>query len=302
MHKIKALLFVCFLILNSFVFAAYKDSVNLYIQIQDIWDLDYNKSTVQANFYLVMEGYKSDSSKTIYLLNGETLSCDTINNDTTRYFVIQIKALMKTEFDFSDYPLDDQKLVFRFEPYRYASEQVFYSMLEQNVFVDTMHIKGWDVGKIQFKNNKIVYHIKEKDGFHDYAYNNAFFTIPITRKNRVLNLMKSFLPSIIALIIIYIGFFIPIKKVESRFNISLGSLFVVISNFIVIQSYLPEMASLTLIEKLNLITLVIIVFTIMYFAITYYKRKSPVALRMIRITYIFVSLVLYLGMGLLFFV
>ncbi len=298
----KSLIILCLFFIVTETYATKRDSVNIYIQIQDIWNLDYNKSTVEVNFYLLFEGYKNDSSKTVYLLNGETKSCDTINNDTAKYFVLQFKAIMKTDFDFIDYPLDNQKIIIKMEPYRYARDQVFYSFHDQNIFVDTVHIKGWDVGKIQFSNNTITYKIREKDGIHEYAYNDAYFTIPITRKNGFFNLMKSFLPSIISLIIIYIGFFVPSSKLESRFNIALGSLFVVISNFIVIQSYLPEIASLTLIEKLNLLALIIIVFTIFYFALTYLKRNSKKSLKKLKIGYVVFSVFFYTWMVLLFFI
>lgn len=272
-----------------------KDSVNIYVQVQDVWDLDYSKSTVMVNFYLMMEGYQNDTSKTIYLLNGDVLSCDTISEDTTlKYFALQIKALVKTDFDFNRFPLDRQKIVIKLEPYMYANSVTFYSKPDQNIFVDTNHLKGWNAKNIEFQNKNITYRLKEKDGFKEYTYNDVYFTIPITRQNAFFNLMKAFLPSLISLVIIYIGFFVPSSKLESRFNISLGSLFVVISNFIVIQSYLPEIASLTLIEKLNLITLFIIVLTILYFALSNLKRNEKKIMRQIRAAYIAATAFLYM--------
>jgi hypothetical protein len=289
-------IFLVFIIAVSAVSAKAlkKDSVNIYVQVQDVWDLDYNKSTVMVDFYLMMEGYANDTSKTIYLLNGEVLSCDTINDDTTlKYFALQIKALIKTDFNFTRFPLDGQRIILKFEPYMYANSITFYSKADQNIYVDTVHLKGWDAEEINFQNKPITYRLKEKDGFKEYKYNDVYFTIPITRQNGFFNLMKAFLPSLIALIIIYIGFFVPNTQLESRFNISLGSLFVVISNFIVIQQYLPEIANLTLIEKLNLITLIIIVLTIFYFALSNLKRNEKKVIKRIRTVYVITTLLLY---------
>lgn len=287
------LIFIIFLSAAS-AKALKKDSVNIYIQVQDVWDLDYSKSTVMVNFYLMIEGYQNDTSKTIYLLNGDILSCDTINDDTTlKYFAVQIKALVKTDFDFTRFPLDKQKIMLKLEPYMYASSVTFYSKQDQNIFVDTIHLKSWDAQQIEFQNKNITYRLKEKDGFHEYKYNDVYFMIPIKRQNAFFNLMKAFLPSLISLIIIYIGFFVPNTQLESRFNISLGSLFVVITNFIVIQSYLPEIASLTLIEKLNLITLFIIVMTILYFALSNLKRNEKKIMMRIRAAYIVATIILY---------
>jgi hypothetical protein len=288
--------FFSFVILFSFQAKALKkDSVNIYVQVQDVWDLDYNKSTVMVDFYLMIEGYQNDTSKTIYLLNGDILSCDTINDDTTlKYLSLQIKALIKTDFNFERFPLDGQKIILKFEPYMYASSVTFYSRPDQNIFVDTLHLKGWKTENVEFYNKLITYKLKEKDGFHEYKYNDVYFTIPIVRENAFFSLMKAFLPTLISLIIIYIGFFVPNHQLESRFNISVGSLFVVISNFIVIQSYLPEIASLTLIEKLNLIALFIIVLTIFYFALSNLKREEPKVMKRIRKAYIVVTAVMYI--------
>jgi hypothetical protein len=265
------------------------------MQVLDVWDLDYNKSTVMVEFYLMMEGYKNDTSKTIYLLNGEMLSCDTISDDSTsRYLALQIKAQIKTDFDFERFPLDKQNIILKLEPYMYANSVTFYSRPDQNIFIDSLHLKGWDAKTIQFQNKLVTYKLKEKDGFHEYKYNDVYFTIPIKRQNALLSLMKAFLPSLISLIIIFIGFFVPNHQLESRFNLSLGSLFVVISNLIVIQSYLPEIASLTLIEKLNIITMVIIVLTIFYFALSNLKKDQKKVLDRIRIAYVCVAFILFM--------
>ncbi|MFH0865473.1 MAG: hypothetical protein V1904_04730 [Bacteroidota bacterium] len=193
---IKVLLVFLIAVSAVSVKAQKKDSVNIYVQVQDVWDLDYSKSTVMVDFYLMMEGYENDTSKTIYLLNGEVLSCDTINDDTTlKYFALQMKALIKTDFNFSRFPLDDQKIILKFEPYMYANSITFYSKPDQNIFVDSAHLKGWDTKKIEFYNKLITYKLREKDGFHEYKYNDAYFTIPITRQNGFFNLMKAFYPA-----------------------------------------------------------------------------------------------------------
>jgi hypothetical protein len=72
---------------------------------------------------------------------------------------------------------------------------------------------------------------------------------------------KMFLGMYIAFLIAYVCFYIHADGMDSRFGLSVGSLFAVIGNKYIIDSSLPESTSFTLVDTLHGITLFFI-FTI----------------------------------------
>ena len=66
----------------------------------------------------------------------------------------------------------------------------------------------------------------------------------------------------IAFLISYICFYIHADSMDSRFGLSVGSLFAVIGNKYIIDSSLPESASFTLVDLLHGITLLFILLVI----------------------------------------
>ena len=269
---IKYILF--FLVFIQFSAIAQKDSVNCSIQIQDLWDLDLNKSTVMVDFNLVVT-YKKPEHKKFNFLNSTIISIDTlVNDDSAKFFTVRIIAELRTNFDFNSYPLDKQKIIIKLEPYLYFDELVCFSNKKQNIFIDKTNLNGWKTDSIRFSNPVSVYKIEESNGENIYKYSAVLFEIPIVRKRQFFYFTKFFLPSLISILIIYIGFLLPPKQIEPRLNLSLGSLFVMISNFIVIQQMLPSISTITLIEKINIVSLVIISLTILFFSLSYrFKDK-----------------------------
>ena len=66
---------------------------------------------------------------------------------------------------------------------------------------------------------------------------------------------KMFLGMYVAFLIAYICFYIHADGIDSRFGLSVGSLFAVIGNKYIIDSALPESTSFTLVDTLHGLTL-----------------------------------------------
>lgn len=188
--------------------------------------------------------------------------------------VIRFIAELRTNFDFNDYPLDRQNIIIKLEPYLYWDSLYCFSVPAQNVFIDKLNLNGWNADTIIANNNIAEYVVYEYTGYKTYKYSQVSFEIPICRKNYFFYLIKFFLPSLISILIIYIGFILTPSQIESRLNLSVGSLFVMISNFIVTQQMLPDISTITLIEKINIVSLVIIFLTILFFSISFKFKEQ----------------------------
>jgi hypothetical protein len=87
---------------------------------------------------------------------------------------------------------------------------------------------------------------------------------------------KMFLGMYIAFLIAYVCFFIHADGMDSRFGLSVGSLFAVIGNKYIIDSALPESTSFTLVDTLHGITLFFIfaVITATAYSLRLVKRNQ----------------------------
>ncbi|MBU0490044.1 MAG: hypothetical protein KKD31_19060 [Bacteroidetes bacterium] len=290
------LLFFCLSFLTN-VALAERDSVNCYIEIQDLWDLDLNSSTVNADFYLVLE-YEDTLNRKIDLINGTIVSIDTIIDDQTAHILsLRYNAILRIKLDFDKYPLDQQMITIIFEPFQYYETQVFFSMKEQNILVKDLSLTGWEAKEILFSSKIQSYLIHERNGAKKYTYSVAVFDIPIKRKNGGMYFLKTFVPSFISLLIIYFGLFFKSTQIEPRLNLSVGSLFVMISNFIVTQQMLPELSTITLIEKINILTLIIIMLTILYYSLAFrfHHKLKPRQWHRLNFLIVFITLSFFVG-------
>lgn len=268
------------------------DSINCYIHVQDIWDLDYNKSTVKIDFFIILE-YNNKDSLNFTLLNGTILDREIQFFDSTsihKFYIERIQAENRIKFDFDRFPLDRQYIEIMLEPNSYADKQIFYSTPKQNIFVGETHLNGWNTSKINFSSSKSTYLINERYGAQKYQYEVAKFSIPLIRKNPILYFFKTFITTLISILIIYFGFLLPPKMIEPRLNLSVGSLFVMISNLIVTQQLLPDVSAISLIEKLNIGSLVLISFTILYFSIVFKYHTRIKHVNWSNINYIFIAI------------
>ncbi len=287
-----------FLVVTKASFSQKADSVNCYLQLQDLWDLDLNKGTIMADFYLNME-YKHKANREMHLLNGSIIKIDTIiSNDTIKKMSIRINAELRTNFKYDKFPLDNQKIGIEFEPYQYLDNLVLYSEEGQNICVDTIHLNGWKVSDIRFTPKINRYKIYEDKKVTEYSYSSIFFEVPIIRENKISYFLKTFLPSIVSILILYVGFVLSSNQIDLRLNLAIGSLIVLISNFVVTQNYLPDLSLFTVIEKLNIGSLIIALITILFFALSYkYKDKlTKKEWTYANVTYIIITAIIFIVM------
>jgi len=271
------------------------DSVNCFVEIQDIWDIDFDRGTSMVDFYLTIK-YGKPYNIDFYLLNGEINTLDTVINNTDKnYLTVRIVAEIRNSFEFKKYPLDRQEIAIKIEPFLYAQDVILFSEPYQNTYVGEIHLNGWETEQISYKSKITTYRVNEDNKIKGYSYSNAIFVVPIIRDQRFLYAFKIFIPSIISILIIYIGFLITPSNIESRLNLSVGSLFVMISNFIVTQQMLPNVSSITLVEKVNILGLIIVFLTILHFALGFrFKTKlSGNAWKLLKLTFVGLTAMLY---------
>jgi hypothetical protein len=105
---------------------------------------------------------------------------------------------------------------------------------------------------------------------------------------------KMFLGMYIAFLIAYVCFYIHADGMDSRFSLSVGSLFAVIGNKYIIDSSLPETTSFTLVDTLHGLTLFFIFIIISATAYSLVLVKKNQIKKAARFDMIFAQIVLFL--------
>lgn len=287
MQKILLLLSLCFF--TTFAIAqtadsatiARPDTVKLGIYVTSIHDIDFKQKEYNINFWIWLK-YKKRAFDFIHNLeipNAKTFTTAYTTIDSsgeTVYLQMKMQCTMKDSWKIDNFPFDRQTLRLSFENSQFDSTKLIFvadtiganydvRIDKTGKFNNNRVINGWLIDTFEMSSKGRVY----KTAFGDdsmnadpqVTYSALRIKIGITREASGL-FWKMFLGMYIAFMIAFICFFIHSDGMDSRFGLSVGSIFAVIGNKYIIDSSLPESTSFTLVDTLHGLTLTAIFFVI----------------------------------------
>ncbi|MBL7732419.1 MAG: hypothetical protein JNM88_14665, partial [Chitinophagaceae bacterium] len=246
------------------------DTVKTGIYITSVHDIDFKQKEYSASFWLWLKYTNKDFD---FVNNLEVPQAKTVEKvfttvDTSGgrvYILMKLLCVMKDSWKISNFPFDVQKLRISFENSQYDSRYLVFApdTLGEN-FDKRFTLRGWNIDSCVISSNIRKY--ETAFGDDRYAQPKAEYGVyrvrlSITRQAGGL-FWKMFLGMYVAFLISFICFFIHADGMDSRFGLSVGSLFAVVGNKYIIDSSLPESSSLTLVDILHGITLIFIVLII----------------------------------------
>jgi len=181
------------------------------------------------------------------------------------YLLMKLQCVMKDSWRIANFPFDRQTLRFSIENSQYDSRYLlFVADTLGNHYDRRFTLSGWRVDSCLLMTGTKIY----ETGFGDESlakprteYSNFRVRLVIRRDASGL-FWKMFTGMYIAFLIAYVCFYIHPDGIDSRFGLSVGSLFAVIGNKYIIDSALPESTSFTLVDTLHGLTLLFILCTI----------------------------------------
>jgi len=125
-------------------------------------------------------------------------------------------------------------------------------------------VAGWNISNIDVKTGLQTYESTFGDlSLKEPRSNYASFKVNIFIERNAWGLFfKIFLCMYVSFLISYMCFFIHADSMESRFGLSVGSLFAAVGNKYIIDSILPESSTFTLVDSLHALTFIGILATI----------------------------------------
>ena len=175
--------------------------------------------------------------------------------------LMKVQCVMKDSWRINNFPFDRQRLRLSIENAQFdASQLVFVADTSGQHFDKRFTLSGWSIDSFDISTGKKIYETNfgdESIAVPQSEYSAMKVKIGIKRDAWGL-FWKMFTGMYIAFLISYVCFYIHADSIDSRFGLSVGSLFAAIGNKYVIDSSLPESTSFTLVDTLHGLTLLFI--------------------------------------------
>jgi hypothetical protein len=239
------------------------DTVTVGIYIVSVHDVDFKQKEYTISFWLWLKYKNKDFD---FVKNLEVPQAKSVDKafsvlDTSGEMVslqMKMQCVMKDNWKIENFPFDQQKLRLSIENSQYDSRSlVFKPDTVGKNFDPRFLLRGWVIDSCIVSNGVKAY----ETGFGDeslarpHTEYSTFKTRLSIHRDAAGLFWKMFLGMYIAFLIAFICFFIHADGIDSRFGLSVGSLFAVIGNKYIIDSALPESSSFTLVDTLHGVTL-----------------------------------------------
>lgn len=165
------------------------------------------------------------------------------------------------QWDVSNFPFDRQVLQIIMEDSELDSSGVQYVADTHNSKVDqNVHLSDWKIVDFNIQAPLITYQTTYGDPDlvnGDSTYSRVTVSITIERQGARL-FFNMFLALYVAFILSALAFFIPLENTSARLGLATASIFSAIGNKYVVDSMLPPTTTLTLVDKIQILTFLFI--------------------------------------------
>lgn len=249
---------------------AVPDTVKVGIYFISLHDIDFRQKEYTVRFWLWFRCKSKvfDFAKNVEVPNAKSIENTDNYTDTANgqiFTLMKMKCIMKESWKVDNYPFDKQKLEIHIENSQFDSRSlVFVIDTSGKQFDPELTIAGWDISKIDVLTGLRGYETTFGDNTLNKPHSDyASFTVDVFIERNAWGLFfKLFLCMYVSFFISYMCFYIHFNSIESRFGLSVGSLFAAVGNKYIIDSILPESSTFTLVDSLHAFTFVSILMTI----------------------------------------
>jgi hypothetical protein len=257
---------LCFLLLLSATASAQKpppDTVKAGIYITSVHDIDFKQKEYSVSFWLWLK-YKNKEFN--FLDNLEIPMAKEVNRsfatvDTTNgqvYLQMRLQCKMKDSWKISNFPFDKQTLRISIENSQFDKDALVFAPDNVGKHFDPRFVlNGWNIDSTIVSSGIKKYETAfgDEEALTPHSEYGTFRMRLVIHRNSSGLFWKMFLGMYIAFLIAYVCFYIHADGMDSRFGLSVGSLFAVIGNKYIIDSALPESTTFTLVDTLHGLTL-----------------------------------------------
>jgi hypothetical protein len=261
------------------------DTVKAGIYITSIHNIDFKEKeyTIDLWLWLRYKNHMLDFYQNLEVPQAKTVikSYATIDSsDGQIYLLMKLQCVMNDSWKINNFPFDSQTLRFAVENSQFDRKQMIF-------VVDTMGkkydprftISGWSISTLTDSADIKVYETAfgDKTILKPHEEYSRFITRIKIGRHALGLFWKMFLGMYVSFLTAFVCFYIHIDNSDSRFSLSVGSLFAAVGNNYIVEASLPESVTFTLVDMLHGITLVCILVIIVcnVISLNLYKSDKP---------------------------
>ncbi|MBO9674339.1 MAG: hypothetical protein J7577_12900 [Sphingobacteriaceae bacterium] len=252
------------------------DTVKTGIYVTSIHDIDFKDKEYTISFWLWLK-YKNKEfnfADNLEVPQAKTVSksfstVDSIGNEV--YMLMKLQCVMKDSWSINNFPFDHQVLRLSIENSQFdSSSLIFVPDTLGKQYDPRFTLRGWNIDSLKTSAANKIYETAFGDpGIKVPRTEYSSYKVRIGISRDAFGLFwKMFLGMYVAFLIAYMCFYIHADSIDSRFGLSVGSLFAVIGNKYIIDGSLPESTTFTLVDTLHGITLIFILVVIVSTALS----------------------------------
>jgi len=259
--KFVALLFCCLFI--TCIAKATPDTVRTGIYVTSVHNIDFKDMEYTVDFWLWLK-YKNkdfDFLQNLEIPQAKTVtkSFSTVDSSNGEMYVqMKIQCVMKDSWKINNFPFDRQALRLSLENSQFDSKALVFVPDERGKHFDPRFtLKGWNIDSFIVTSGIKKYETDFGDNTlpSPHTEYSAYRVRMSLSRDATPLFWKMFLGMYLAFMISYMCFYIHADNIDSRFGLSVGSLFAAIGNKYIIDSSLPDSSTFTLVDTLHGITL-----------------------------------------------
>lgn len=257
------------------------DTVRIGAFINDIYDINLGEKSFSAQFW-VWFNYKKHELNPLESL--EIPNAKSVENSLSfvedKGGIIwaskKVNAVLKKDWDVRKFPFDEQQMNIELEESNLDASQMIYIADTANTRFDTtLHVSNWTIERFEMTTKTKKYDTNYGDPTlsADSEYPHASINIYIKRNSWGL-FFSLFTGLYVAFFISSLVFFIDPIDVDPRFGLSVGALFAAVGNKYIVDSILPQSTAFTLVDKLHILTYILLLLCIVLSVISLRMWKN----------------------------
>lgn len=266
---------------NSKVYHALKEipstaqQVKVGFYAQNIYELDPESNTYYMDFYVWFNwrGEINPTEKVEFMNGVEDWGVTMANafeepkllSDSSFYQLIRVEGRFRENFEFEQYPLDDQKLGVVIENSVHTIDELVYIADSTSGYAGDLSIPGWEFERYDLSNLYHTYstYFGDNDAqSKSSTYSALRFELIVTRPVNYF-FWKLLLPLVIVLLASWGALLLDPLRVDSRILLPVTSLLTVVFLQQAYSDALPAVSYLVLIDKIYVIAYILIIAAIM---------------------------------------
>jgi hypothetical protein len=281
-------------------------SVSLGVAIQGIHNLDEKAGGWDVDYYF----YEKWAPVPGFTPEAEIVN-ETSRQDSLRFDLTELKdgycqrsrhlrSTLRVDYDLRRFPFDNQNLLLVVSDAQFDASQLSYSEKPTVADIDEhvrSQLSGWRVGQA-ISYAREAHRFTGEEGSPRYDY--ATFSVPVERQSGF-HVVKYFLPLMIIVIVGFCAFWIDPDDLNTQVSIGVTCLLAAIALQFSESSRLPEVAYLTLSDRVYVACYLAIALTLVESVYTnslVRKKHRPAALLLERHSRVFFPVALFIAIGL----